>query len=227
MILSLTRYTARLALRIKNTKDLGQTTDWKQLQLVIQPPPLRKGCHVGGSPWYLYGCWPFHPTGIDLANPHVPDFPAIAIDAFEADEEGRIVFILDHRVHDLPNGRYMGTVRIRSVTPPINIPLPRRVIPGHLGAASRYTEDRYLTPCDAPPPVLIEPTPACDLFTFDIDLGPECAQHMVDQASVDMVRSSCGDDVEFCPTCTAGPPEPKGIRDCTYEEDLCYEKGRR
>lgn len=202
MIISLARYTARLAVRIKNTVDFGQLTDWQKLQLLIMRPMPRKGCHVGGSPWYLHGCWPFHPTDVDLANPQPPDFPAIAIDAFEADEEGRVVFLLDNRVHALPNGRYAGVIRQHQHTQPINIPVQKTQAGfAPLGAEIFYDEERRRVPCSLPEPILFNPEPSCELFRFDIDLGPECAQHMVDQAVVTLARSSCGDDLEFCGTC--------------------------
>lgn len=204
MIISLTRYTARLALRIRNTLDFAQTNDWKNLQLLIMPPEPRRGCHVGGSPWYLHGCWPFHPTDIDVANPWVPDFPTIAIDAFDADEEGRIVFLLDDRVYALPNGRYIGIVRMHQHAQPINIPSEGMQAVFQLHGAASYYDKGRLSSCEElcqPKPALLTPRPACDLVKFDIDLGPECAQHMVDQVVVEFPRASCGDDIEFCPSC--------------------------
>lgn len=210
MILSLNRYTPRLALRIRNTVDRGQTTEWEKLQLVIEPAPMRKGCHVGGSPWFLCGCWPFHPTGVDVANPCAPEFPAIIIDAEGTDLEGRVQFPLKDKIWDLPNGRYLGTVRIHSHTPPINIPVVQKAysVFGQLGAASTYNESKNKIPCCCPHPIKLVSEPSCELFSFEIDLGPECAQHMVDQVEATVQRSTCGDDVEFtsgtCGSCYRG-----------------------
>lgn len=202
MIVTLTRYMTRLALRIRNSNNSDQLTDWQNLQLVIAPMPPQKGCHVGGSPWFLHGCWPFHPTDVDLANPRLPDFPAIVMDAFETDAEGRVVFLMDRRVHELPNGRYLGTVRAHAHTPPINLPTAQKPAAWEpMGAATHYDADHVRVPCDPVAPIFSPHAPACDLYTFEIDLGPECAQHIVDQAVVDLARSDCGDDGEFCKSC--------------------------
>lgn len=201
MIVYLTRYTTRLAVRLRTTTDGAQLTDWQQLQLIIMPRPR---CWTGGSPWILTGCWPFHPTGIDVANPPLPDFPAIVMDAFDTDEEGRIVFILDKRVHELPNGRYFGLLRIHPHNVPINIAaLDRQKYHDHVpwaqqgrGAAITYnreTQSNRMVPCNGERLFHKPPRPCCDLFSFDIELGPECAQHMVDQAVVEFARSTCGD----------------------------------
>ncbi len=206
MILNLTRYTTRLALRIKNLMDYRQVTDWHMLQLVISPGEDNKECcHVGGSPWVLTGCWPFHPTGIDVANPPHFDFPAIILDAFDADDEGRIVFRLDERVHSLPNGRYTGQIRVHPHTPPINLdPIAQLKVRAKnnipmpyigRGAAITYTDMGEQRECEESPYPL-PPKPkvqCCVLASFDIDLGPECAQHIVDQCSVEFTRSSCGE----------------------------------
>lgn len=196
MILSLTRYTTRLALRVKNLIDYGQLTDWHALQLVIMPGEERRSsCHVGGSPWVLTGCWPFHPTGIDVANPPRPDFPAIVLDAFDSDDEGRIVFQLDQRVHMLPNGRYTGLLRIHPHTPPINLDaIARLKVRAPLGAAVRYDNDGTIVPCEDKLVPMPPKQEACVLARFDIDLGPECAQHMVDQCAVELARPLCGDN---------------------------------
>ena len=195
MIVSLTRYTTRLALRIRTTTDGAYLTDWRKLQLVISP---NRHCKCNGSPWFLSGCWPFHPTGVDVANSVPPDFPAIVIDAFEQDAEGRIVFPLDQRVHSLPNGRYHGTVRAHEHTLPINIAAilyGREQKDLQRGASVQYRTDGQQTPCDENPPLKEpQPAPCCNLVSFDIDLGPECAQHMIDQCAVEFAYNDCGVD---------------------------------
>lgn len=206
MIVTVTRYTARLALRVKNLLDGGQVTDWRLLQLVIAPSCEDRMCCGGGSPWILCGCWPFHPTGVDVANPAPHDFPAIVLDAFETDDEGRVVFRLDHRFHALPNGRYVGILRAHPHTPPINLvrdmpggkpPPPKGVPlpPGYgigNGAAVFYDKCGPL-PCDPPCPPPPPPPHVCVLAKFDIDLGPECSDHMVDQCAIELVRTDCGE----------------------------------
>ena len=209
MIVSLTRYTARLALRVKNLLDRGQLIDWRHLQLIIAPPSDKRFECGGGSPWILCGCWPYSPTGVDIANPPPPDFPAFVLDAFETDDEGRIVFLLDHRFHTLPFGRYMGILRVHPHTPPINAVRPQPgppppkpcsngvvVPPGYgIGFPSqvRYGPHGrdYCEPCPVPPP---PPPKCCTLAEFDIELGPECAQHMVDQCVLTFERTDCGEE---------------------------------
>ena len=183
-------------MRIRNTLDNGQLLDWHMLQLVILPPaPEHCGCcHVPNSPWVLTGCWPYHPTGVDLANPHIPDFPAIVYNAFETDAEGRIVFALDQRLHSLPAGRYDGIIRIGLHEVPINMPrLPKGPKPGTLGAQVTYTPDGHRTTCEPVPP-LPPHHHHCELAHFIIELGPECAQHMIDQCVVEFARTTCGEE---------------------------------
>lgn len=196
MIVTLTRYTTRLAIRLRNTLDGGQIINWRNLQLVVMPPaPENCGCcHVPNSPWVLTGCWPYHPTGVDVANPHRIDFPAMVFNAFETDKAGRIVFALDHRIDALPNGRYDGLIRVGLHEVPINMPLPLSARHAKsLGAQVHYTPDGRLVPCEpVPPPPL--PVHACVLARFGIELGPECAQHMVDQCVVEFARGDCGED---------------------------------
>lgn len=201
MILTITRYTTRLALRIKSLLDRAQLTDWRQLQLVIdRPRECACSKHVPGSPWILTGCWPFHPTGVDLANPCLPDFPAIVIDAFDSDDEGRVVFILDERIHSLPSARYSGTLRVHPHQLPINVAADlarhKECRPwGQNGAMIRYDTNKRLQVCTPTHAVPCPPRHVCELAHFDIDLGPECAQHMIDQAVVEFANGGCGDDL--------------------------------
>lgn len=208
MIVSITRYTTRLALRVRNLVNGGQIKSWQELQLIIAPSEDRYAncCHQGGSPWFLTGCWPFHPTGVDLANPKPFDFPAIVLDAFDADADGRIVFLLDKRFHLLPDGRYIGILRVHPHTPPINLqpreaprdPCEPLMPPGFYdmgGAQVRYSEEKRLKPCKPGLHPPHRPHHCCNLAVFDIDLGPECAQHMIDQCAVDLERDFCGEEV--------------------------------
>lgn len=156
MIVSLSRYTSRLAVALESPADNARLMDWRHLQLLVMPPPPPKG--VPGSPWFLWGCWPFHPTGVDMSNPPRPDFPVICIDAFDCDTEGRIVFILDRRIHDLKPGRYQGEIRVHPHAAPINLP-----------------EQKFHVRT---------------LYRFDIDLGPECAEHIVSQCVINFRRET-------------------------------------
>lgn len=215
MILSLTRNTTRLALRVKDVVQGWQLYDWRDLRLIIAPGQLNREdgggccwdnccdcCDPMGSPWYLSGCWPFHPTGVDVANPsRYFDFPSIILDAFETDDEGRIVFLLDKRVHSLPNGRYTGILQRHAHALPINVPATDSVAsnqhplpaPLSLGAMIHYEPQGTMAPCNQT--VTFDPPrqDACILAMFDIDLGPECAQHMVDQMAVEFRRDDCGE----------------------------------
>lgn len=192
MILYITRGTARIALRVRELNQNSQLTDWKQLQLLVQPGQWDVDCGPNGSPWFLYGCWPGKRTGVDIANPHF-DFPIIVYNAYELDNDGRIVFRLDERLYSLPNGRYTGILRVMPHVPPFKmtpIVLPK---PEERDIPAEYKIGRN---CEVdfpePPPVPHEPK-CCVLAHFDIDLGPECSEHYIDQVTVDM-RSGCGID---------------------------------
>lgn len=200
MIIYLTQGMTRLALRVKELGDRRQLLDWRKLQLLIQPGQLDNGCGCGcgGSPWILTGCWPGHRTGVDIANPVPWDFPTIVYDAQEVDAEGRVVFRLDDKFQDLPCGRYTGVLR---VFPHGKIPLnmkqlgnlgrkpvkPGLIIPDEYKFGQNCAPD-FPEPCDPPPPV-----PCCILTTFDIDLGPCCSDHMVDQVAVTFALNTCGE----------------------------------
>ena len=184
MILFISRYTARLALKIQELVSSSQLTDAVNLQLLILPGEINEECKVNvmGSPWFLKGCWPFHPTDVDLANPKLPDFPVLAYDGFDTDEEGRVVFLLDEKLWSLPDGRYTGILRIKPTNPPINFPQNIPKMEHIYTAQSHYTWEHRLEPCNFVASEFKTPSPICVLTTFDIDLGPQCAQHMVSQA---------------------------------------------
>lgn len=193
MILYITRGTSRIALRVKELNQNSQVISWEHLQLLIEPGQWDVDCGPNGSPWFLYGCWPGKLTGVDIANPPQPDFPTLIYPAFELDADGRVVFKLDERLHSLPNGRYTGTLRTMPSVPPFHmtpIVLPKpdaRDIPDEY-VIGRNCEVSF----PAPPPR--PPKPACCILArFDIDLGPECSEHYIDQVTVDMY-DGCGVD---------------------------------
>lgn len=197
MIIKLSEGAARLAMRVKETGSGRQLIDWHMMQLLIQPGQHDECCGPNGSPWYLHGCWPMHPTGVDIAN-HRPDFPTICYNAFELDEEGRVVFMLDHHLWTLPHGRYTGILRLYPHgRTPVNLkclqdvgrkaPKPGVIIPPEFEPGAR--EGCIKTePMPVPPP---PPPQCCILSTFDIDLGPLCSDHIVDQVSVENVLINC------------------------------------
>ena len=120
MILRLTQDMTRLALRIRDSWEGRQLTDWQRLQLLILPGQrdMMDQCGPNGSPWILTGCWPGKRTNVDVANWR-PDFPALICPAFTLDADGAVVFRIDDRIHNLPPGRYTGVIRVtpRQVPP--------------------------------------------------------------------------------------------------------------
>jgi hypothetical protein len=190
-----------LHLRIKDTSG-RQLTDWRQLQLLIDPGEhIRVGCG-GGSPWYLTGCWPGKRTNVDVANPARPDFPTICIDAHELDPDGRVVFRLDQRVWCLTPGRYHGTVRVwprgpKPWMPPFNVThdLSREGLPKTVVVPPEFMSGTMDCPWRHPEPLpMPEPVECCVLMQFDIDIGPSCAEHVIDQIVITHNRVSCGDE---------------------------------
>lgn len=213
MILRLTQDMTRLALRIRDSWEGRQLTDWQRLQLLILPGQrdMMDQCGPNGSPWILTGCWPGKRTNVDVANWR-PDFPALICPAFTLDADGAVVFRIDDRIHSLPPGRYTGVIRVtpRQVPPydphdlcgssckplppgPVLKPFPikpdGKVIPPEYLVGAQDCNVDFPTP--PPPPA---PPPYCILAEFDIDLGPMCVDHFIDQASVDFSLASCGDE---------------------------------
>lgn len=196
MILYLAQGMSSLALRIKETNRQSQLTDWRQLQLLIQPGEAHWNECFMGSPWILTGCWPGHRTGVDVAN-YRPDFPTICYDAEELDPDGRVVFRLDQRLWCLPPGRYLGSVRTyprdgSGWVPPFNLThnMSRDALPKEVVLLPGYKNDKcYFEPGDCPPPPM--PPKCCILARFDIDLGPACHDHVIDQAAVDYAVITC------------------------------------
>lgn len=202
MILRITDDITRVNLRIRDWPDRRYLADWESIQLVIMPGQADGCgcCHTGGSPWFLYGCWPGKRTGVDVANPAPPDFPAMCINAFEIDDNGALTFILPPHWHHLPHGRYTGLVQYAPMSHlPLNLthylgsiedPLPNRGIP-----------PQYLqwpdcnAPHEPPPPPPPPKLDLCVLAKFDIDRAPRCLEHIIDQVGVEFSLTHCEEDV--------------------------------
>ncbi len=200
MIVYLNQSITTLALRIKENGDRSQLLDWRSLQLIISPPhPKYDPCYMG-SPWFLWGCWPGKRVGVDVANQHVPDFPSICINAQETDADGRVVFPVGEHVRCLPVGRYLGAVqsapqssRVPHLPYNMIVNLGRNVYPKGKIIPPEY--QREACSIDMPPPPCI-PEPVCScciLAEFDIDIGPACHEHIIDQAAVDYAITYCGE----------------------------------
>lgn len=201
MILQLYPDIARLAIRIRNTKLHNFVSTWQNVQLIIEPGQFGCACPPNGSPWILTGCWPGKITNVDIAN-FRPDFPAIIIPAQERDAEGRIVFPLDERFYALPPGRYTGLVRyLPGADKPFNLlPLPpegpveiagKPVIPPEYAAGAEGCPVDYFPSPPPPPP----PPSCCILGTFDIDLNPDCRDHMIDQVGYAFTLNVCDEEI--------------------------------
>lgn len=195
MILHLTQGMSMLALRIKEIGSMRQVISWEDLQLLIQPGQHdAQSCYPNGSPWILTGCWPGKRTGVDVANWR-PDFPTIVYPAYKLDAEGRVVFHLDERLWELPTGRYTGILRAAPIKQCYDFPhvlLSVAPPPPDRGIPQQYLFGRDCC-VDTPPDVPPRPEPkCCILSTFDIDLGPMCSDHMIDQVSVDFKLDTCG-----------------------------------
>lgn len=114
MILQLNDNMTRLAIKIASMNIL----DYENIRLVIYAESIP----TNGSPWFLTGCWPYHPTCVDVANHAQPAPAPVMLQAFERDDEGRIVFILPERLYKMPKGRYRALVQYSPPPAPINVP---------------------------------------------------------------------------------------------------------
>lgn len=202
MILQVTEDTARVGIRILDWKNHRTLSDWRHVQLLIQPGQIDQPCHVpGGSPWYLHGCWPGKPVDVDVANPARADFPTICCDAFERSGEGAVVFCLPQRFKELPYGRYTGIlqyhphnlapVNLRALRPEPADEMDKCIPPEYLVGNQNCAPDMgcHVPQVHTPPPV------CCILSTFDIDYGPRCSEHIIDMAHVQFFLSTCGEEV--------------------------------
>lgn len=199
MILQLTYDTTRIALGIRHWPTGGRVSDWRRLYLAIRPgqDDNCQCCHTGGSPWYLWGCWPGKLTGVDVANPPKPDFPPFFINAHDYDSDGRVVFVLPERWRKISYGRYTAEVwycEPYGVLPPLP-PLPK--LPK---AMQKYqTPDLYAhNVCSMSPPPMPEAPPpptACILAKFDIDYGYKCSEHIIKDAAIELSLAACEEDI--------------------------------
>ena len=129
MILSLTEDVARIGIRIKDWRNNRILQDWRNVILTIMPGQVDSdctcGCHTGGSPWYLHGCWPGHRVDVDVANPAPHDFAPIVCRAFTWGEDGTVEFHVPDVFRTLPWGRYTGVLQYH---PALDKPLDFRVL---------------------------------------------------------------------------------------------------
>lgn len=198
MIMRLSEGVSRIALKVRDVGTQRILTDWRMLQLLIQPGQYDVDCGPNGSPWFLHGCWPMHPTGVDIAN-YRHDFPTLCYNADELDPDGRVVFGLDHRLWELPKGRYSGILRLYPHGRlPVNLrmvhdvhkrPAPKGiVIPEEYKAGEHGCSPEFPRPVPHP-----KPPKCCILYQFDIDLGPLCSDHIVDSVAADFAINYCGE----------------------------------
>ena len=145
-----------------------------RLQLVICPIPVPPPS-CGGSPWFLHGCWPFHPTDVDIANPR-HDYPPVWILSDGVDHHDCMYhFPFGNKLDELPIGRHHGMIRV--VGEPkfggateVKV-LPKKVAkiipPEYLMGKDCNLKREKCPPCP--------PEPECCIITeFDIELGPKC-----------------------------------------------------
>lgn len=188
MILQLTEYTTSVGIRLRAVPTQQYLADWEGLALGITPGErnCECGCGIGGSPWYVWGCWPGIRTGVDLMNPPKPDFPAFYIQASEVTDKNLVVFNLPDRWREqVPFGRYTGFIRYQ----PARVfydPINARVNLGSIADSAIQDPGCYHTPpepcaCHFPP----MPRP-CILAEFDVDYGPRCSQHIIDRIDVEL-----------------------------------------
>lgn len=196
MIIYITQGVSRLTFRLKTYGNASQLSDWRNLQLLILPGEYGCPCGEGGSPWIFRGCWLRGRTDVDIAN-FRPDIPALCYKAFEVDDKGQVVFRLDQRMFDLPPGRYTGILRLAPKMKPLNLTplynLGKSAIKDEVILPPGYEFSKNSCSSEPVPP---EPLPApepkcCELAKFDIDLGPECVDHYVDQAAVTLAITNC------------------------------------
>ena len=198
MIIRIDPDAVRLALRVKAGPNF-QVGSWRGLQLLVEPGPGPCDCG-GGSPMYFLGCWPGPSQtgpGVDVAN-FRPDFPAIVIEAFELDAEGRVVFRIKDAFRGLPPGRYRGTLRFcppmepMCLTPLRDLGKPKTDevrLPEGYEFALNQCGDPFPDPPPPPPP----PARCCVVAAFGIDLAPSCGDHYVDQIAA-LIPEGCMED---------------------------------
>lgn len=176
MIVTITENTPRVAFKLSSYGGKQLYTNWQELQLVITPLPSGPECpgFVPLSPWYFTGCW-FPPTRTDV-NVNAPnrdfDFSPIVYDAFEADADGRVVFLLDEKFWSLPRGRYLGMIR----TYPAKVTTP--VVAGVGPVCGEWPREV--------PAQNVTCTRCCVLASFDIDYGPITEEFFIGQITANL-----------------------------------------
>lgn len=190
MILMVGDDTTRIGIRVKCWRNQRYAHDWKNIYLIIRPGQLDPGancCHVPGSPWIVWGCWPGHRTGVDLMNPPKPEFPPFFIKASELAEEVLVFELPEHWRRVARYGRHTGIIRYQ---PMRNLEWPDGV--GQF-VPSYKPHPEPVAPCDCcgpmhpPHPPMPPRLPACDLVVFDIDYGPRCTlNHIIDRVDVEI-----------------------------------------
>lgn len=196
MILSLTEDVARIGIRIKDWRNNRILQDWRNVILTIMPGQVDSdctcGCHTGGSPWYLHGCWPGHHVDVDVANPTPPDFAPIVCRAFTWGEDGTVEFHVPDVFRTLPWGRYTGVLQYH---PALDKPLDFRVL-RDLRDAPRPADSPCVPDLSIHSPAHMPPVPLfCVLARFDIDYGPRCSEHIIDMAQVQFMLGTCDEEV--------------------------------
>ena len=198
MIVYINQGTRKLAIRIANRSTGDYAASYEDMQLFIRPGPMDGcDCWEGGSPWYFYGCWPGHPTGVDVANPWKRrDIPTLVYDAAELDDDGRVVFNLDERLDQIPAGRYTGIIQ---TTPLRGFAFdPDKLLVVKPKPAEKVLPEGYDFPsCGIDYPPAEPPKPpkeACILAIFEIDLGPSCGDHFIDQVVLEPANNICGEN---------------------------------
>lgn len=189
MILQLNEDTTSIGIRIKSWRNQRYIGDWQGLVLGIMPGERgchdHDCCHTGGSPWYVWGCWPGHRTGVDLMNPRKPDFPAFFIHASAIDNL-LVIFNLPERWRQtVPFGRYTGFVRYQPEQMAFD-PINSRT---NFGLVKPAVTDPgcYQTPPESCSCQGYEPHPGpCVLAEFDVDYGPRCSQHIIDRIDMEL-----------------------------------------
>lgn len=190
MILQLTEDATSIGIRIRDWANQRYLVDWQGLALGILPGEhschgSQHCCEQGGSPWFVWGCWPGHRTGVDLMNPPRPDFPAFYIQASDVNaKDNLVIFNLPDRWRKtVPFGRYSGFVRYQPdkiFYDPINSHVNLGVVPTPKDPGCYHTPPQ---PCGCPMPPPLRP---CILAEFDVDYGPRCSQHIIDRIDVEL-----------------------------------------
>lgn len=188
MILQLTEDTTSIGIRLKAVPVQQYLADWQGIALGILPGQRQCACcSQGGSPWYVWGCWPGHRTGVDLMNPPPPDFPAFFIQASDVNaKDNLVIFNLPDRWRKtVPFGRYTGFIRYQPdkvFYDPIN---------SHINLGTRLNLAALDPGCYHAPPEPCAchwpaPPKPCVLAEFDVDYGPRCSQHIIDRIDVEL-----------------------------------------